>query len=50
MPHPKDRFVERFEAREIELDDDNCNASMRDTKLNMAMGDDKAGGDFVHAI
>jgi len=49
QPQLEDRYVERFEARDIELDDDS--ESMRDAKPSIAIEaieDDKAA-EWVHA-
>jgi len=46
QPQPDERFVERFEARDIELDDD----SESDAKANMGTDDDdKVVTEWVHA-
>jgi len=49
QPQAEERFVERFEARDIELDDDS--ESMPDKKRSMAtIEDDKLEpGGWVHA-
>jgi len=46
-PQPEERFVERFEARDIVLDDES--ESIRDLKRSMATEDDKSGAEWVHA-
>jgi hypothetical protein len=45
QPQPEERFVERFEARDIELYDD----SESDAKANMAADEDKVVTEWVHA-
>ena len=45
QPQAEERFVERFEARDIELDDDS--ESMPDKKRSI--GDDKLEPQWVHA-
>ena len=45
QPQPEERYVERFEARDIMLDDE----SMRDMKRSMATEEDKSGNEWVHA-
>ncbi|KAF8487254.1 hypothetical protein DFH94DRAFT_19582 [Russula ochroleuca] len=47
QPLAEERFVERFEARDIELDDDS--ESMPDKKPSMAIEDDKLEPNWVHA-
>ena len=51
QPQPEERFVERFQARDIELSDDN--ESMRDAKRQDSIVtvdvDDKQEADWVHA-
>jgi len=47
QPQPEERYVERFEARDIVLDDES--ESMRDTKRSMVTEDDKSGTEWVHA-
>jgi hypothetical protein len=47
QPQPEERYVERFEARDIVLDDE-CE-SMRDAKHSMATEDDRSGVEWVHA-
>ena len=48
QPQPEERFVERFEARDIELDDDS--ESVPDKKASIAtMDDDKLEPNWVHA-
>ncbi|KAH9958770.1 hypothetical protein BC827DRAFT_1269365 [Russula dissimulans] len=46
QPQVEERYVERFEARDIELDDDS--ESMRDAKPSIGIEDDKTA-DWVHA-
>lgn len=46
QPQPEERYVERFEARDIMLDDE---SSMRDMKRSMATEDDKSGAEWAHA-
>ncbi len=49
QPQVEERYVERFEAREIELDDDE---SVPDKKRSMGMEDDKSdrsATEWVHA-
>jgi len=47
QPQAEERFVERFEARDIELDDDS--ESMPDKKPSMAIEDDKSEAGWAHA-
>jgi len=49
QPQLEERYVERFEARDIELDDDS--ESMRDTKPSIAIEaiEDDKGANWVHA-
>jgi hypothetical protein len=47
QPQAEERFVERFEARDIELDDDS--ESMPDKKRSMAIEDDKLEPGWAHA-
>jgi hypothetical protein len=47
QPQPEERYVERFEARDIVLDDEY--ESMRDVKHSMATEDDRSGVEWVHA-
>jgi hypothetical protein len=49
QPQPEERYVERFQARDIELSDDN--ESMRDAKRqgSIATVDDKQEVEWVHA-
>jgi hypothetical protein len=47
QPQAEERFVERFEARDIELDDDS--ESMPDKKRSMAMEEDKVEPGWAHA-
>ena len=44
---PEDRFVERFEARDIVLDHES--ESMRDGSHSIVMKDDKSESGWVHA-
>ena len=47
QPQPDERYVERFEARDIVLDDES--EVMRDVKHSMATEDDKSAVEWVHA-
>ena len=48
QPQPEERFVERFQACDIQLSDDN--ESMRDAKRSIATTmDDKQEVEWVHA-
>jgi hypothetical protein len=47
QPLVDERYVERFEARDIELDDDS--ESMPDKKRSIATEDDKSETGWVHA-
>jgi hypothetical protein len=47
QPLIEERYVERFEARDIELDDDS--ESMPDKKRSIAIEDDKSEAGWVHA-
>jgi hypothetical protein len=47
QPQAEERFVERFEARDIELDDDN--ESVPDKKRSIGIEDDKVEPNWVHA-
>jgi len=46
-PQPDERYVERFEARDIVLDGED--ESMRDVKRSMATEDDRSAVEWVHA-
>jgi hypothetical protein len=46
-PLVEERYVERFEARDIELDDDS--ESMPDKKRSIAIDEDKSEIGWVHA-
>jgi len=45
QPQPEERYVERFQARDIDLDDD----SERDAKRSIVTVDDKQETEWVHA-
>ena len=47
QPEPEERFVERFQACDIQLSGDD--ESMRDTKRSIATMDDKQEVEWVHA-